>query len=140
MPPRSVTFADRIDTLTPEQIRHALHSLITGVALKSEAIERNELGSTFNRATLCKLSHATPVLERLKFAAQSEAYNAEQKSMVEETVLAGLAALAMEIEPRALAWEKPDMQTPKRAVLPPDLPRSENRHQPDCTTGVPAQS
>ena len=38
------------------------------------------------------------VLKRLKFAAQPEAYNAEQKSLLEETIDTDLAALAAHIE------------------------------------------
>ena len=38
------------------------------------------------------------MLKRLKFAAKSEAYSAEQKSLLEETLDADLAALAAEIE------------------------------------------
>ena len=126
--------AERIDTLTPEQLRQAVASLITDVALKSAVIERHERDAVVNRATIDKLTHEMAVLKRLKFAAQSEAFNAEQKSLLEETIDADLAALALEIEQRAPAKDKGDKQTPKRAVLPPELPRTEHRHEPDSTT------
>jgi transposase len=77
------------------------------------------------------------VLKRLKFAAKSEAFTAEQKSLLEETIDADLAALAQEIEQRAPAddqGKKDDRKQPKRATLPPHLPRTEIRHEPDSTT------
>jgi hypothetical protein len=74
------------------------------------------------------------VLKRLKFAAKSEAFNAEQKSLIEETIDTDLAALALQIEQRAPSKGKGDKQQPKRAALPPELPRTEHRHEPDSTT------
>ena len=125
--------AERIDTLTPEQLRQAVVSLITDVALKSAVIERHERDAVVNRATIDKLTHEMAVLKRLKFAAQSEAFNAEQKSLLEETIDSDLAALAQEIEQRAPAKDKGDKQQPKRAVLPLELPRTEHRHEPAST-------
>ena len=94
--------ADRIDTLNTEQLRQAVHSLLGQVKSKSEIIERRDREAAFHRATIDKLTHEMAVLKRLKFAAQSEkygeAFNAEQKSLLEETIDADLAALAQEIE------------------------------------------
>ena len=70
------------------------------------------------------------MLKRLKFAAKSAAYSADQKSLLEETIDADLAALAAEIE--AQQPKKPvteDKQQPKRQPLPAHLPRREIRHE-----------
>ena len=86
-------------------------------------------------ALVDKLTHETAVLKRLKFAVKSEAFNAEQKSLIEETLDTDLAALATEIEahqPSKLAPE--DKQQPKRQVLPAHLPRREIHHEPEDTT------
>ena len=37
----------------------------------------------FKQATIDKITHEMAVLKRLKFAARSEAFNAEQKSLLE---------------------------------------------------------
>jgi transposase len=76
------------------------------------------------------------VLKRLKFAAQSEAFNAEQKSLLEETIDTDLAALAKEIEKVDLGGKKPsqDKRQPKRQPLPAQLPRREIHHEPESTT------
>ena len=97
-------------------------------------IQRNERELAFKQATIDKLTHEMAILKRLKFAAQSEAYNVEQKSLLEETLDTDLAALAQEIENSTPAKDKADKQVPKRAVLPPDLPRTEHVHEPDSTT------
>jgi len=88
----------------------------------------------FEQATIDKLAHEMAVLKRLKFAAKSEAFNTEQKSLIEETIDTDLAALALEIEQRAPSNDTGDKQQPKRAVLPPNLARTEHRHEPENTT------
>ncbi len=82
-----------------------------------------------------KLAHENALLKRLKFAAQSERFNPEQRSLLEEELDADLAAVAQEIEhlhPPASAPE--DKQQPRRQPLPANLPRREIRHEPESTT------
>ena len=75
------------------------------------------------------------VLKRLKFAAKSEAFNAEQKSLLEETIDADLAAMERELEDLATAPSaQREKQLPKRQALPAHLPRREIRHEPESTT------
>ena len=120
--------AESIDTLSPEQLRHAVRSLMADVSTKTREI-------AFNRATIDKLTHEMAVLKRLKFAAKSEAFNAEQKSLIEEALDTDLAALAQEIEQRQpTKTDRSDKQQPKRAELPAELPRTEHRHEPESTT------
>ena len=112
---------EHIDTLDPQQLRQAVRKLMSEVA--------------FKQATIDKLTHEMAVLKRLKFAAKSEGFNAEQKSLLEETIDADLGALAAEIEaqqPKKPAAE--DNQQPKRQTLPAHLPRREIRHEPADTT------
>lgn len=121
--------AEDLDTLDPEQLRQALR------------VSRAEVA--FKQAVIDKLTHENAILKRLKFAAKSEVYNAEQKSLLEETLDSDLAAVAAEIEgmqPSAkAAGEK---QVPKREKLPANLPRREIHHEPESTTcgcGTPMQ-
>ena len=113
--------ADELETLDPEQLRQALRASRAEVA--------------FQQAVIDKLTHENAVLKRLKFAAKSEAYSAEQKSLLEETLDSDLAAVAAEIEamtPSARAGDQ--KQTPKREKPPAHLPRREIRHEPEDTT------
>jgi transposase len=117
-----------IDTLEPEQLRQALRAA-------HDVIERQQREVAFKQSTIDKLTHEMAVLKRLKFAAKSEAYNAEQKSLIEETLDADLAALAAEIEVHQPGKPAPeDKQQPKRERLPAHLPRREIRHEPEDTT------
>jgi transposase len=116
----------RLDTLSPDQLRDAVRELLAEVASKSAEI-------AFKQATIDKLAHEMAVLKRLKFAAKSEAFNAEQKSLIEETIDTDLAALALQIEQRAPSMQPIDRQQPRRAVLPADLPRIEHHHEPENT-------
>ena len=124
-----------IDTLDPEQLRQALRALQAEVARKDELIAQRDHEAAFKQAVIDKLTHENAVLKRLKFAAKSEGYTAEQRSLIEETLDADLAALAAEIEalePGKKAAE--GKRQPKREKLPANLPRREIRHEPQNTT------
>lgn len=82
-----------------------------------------------------KLTHEMAILKRLKFAATSETFHAGQKSLLEETIDTDIAALAQEIEQLApSSAPEREKQQPRRAPLPPHLPRREIRHEPVSTT------
>lgn len=124
-----------IDTLPPRQLRQALRAAQAEMAAKNELIERHAREVAFKQATIDKLTHEMAVLRRLKFAARSEAYSAEQRSLIEETLDADLAALAAEIEVNRPAKPAPeDKHAPKRQPLPAHLPRREILHEPESTT------
>jgi transposase len=111
----------QLSQLDAQQLREMVQSLMGEIA--------------FKQATIDKLTHEMAVLKRLKFAAKSEAFNAEQRSLLEETIDADLQALATEIEQLAPTREAKDSkQTPKRQPLPANLPRCEVRHEPESTT------
>jgi transposase len=91
---------------------------------------------TFKQATIDKLTHENAILKRLKFAAQSERFSAEQRSLLEETLDEDLQAVNDEIEQLQSDDTAPpkSKQQPKRQVLPVNLPRTDIHHEPDCTT------
>lgn len=106
--------------------------MVQSLQAKVEARDR-ELA--FKQATIDKITHEMAVLKRLKFAAKSEHFNAEQRSLIEEAVGADLEALAQALE--NLAPEKnadDERQQPRRQSLPSHLPRREIRHEPHSTT------
>lgn len=97
----------------------------------------------FQKSIIEKLTHENAILKRLKFAAKSEAYKAEQKSLLEETLDTDLAAVAAEIEAlQAAKGASAEKQLPRREKLPANLPRREIHHEPQNTTcgcGEPLQ-
>jgi transposase len=115
-----VITAAHIHTLNPEQLRHAARMLIAD--------------NLFKQSTIDKMAHEMAILKRLKFAAKSEAFNVEQKSLLEEAIDTDLAALALEIEQREPASvAKANKDQPKRAALPAELPRTVHPHEPENT-------
>jgi transposase len=81
---RAVMDVACIESLTEPQLRELTARLITEVRHK--------------QATIDKLTHEMAVLKRLKFAARSESFSAEQKSLLEEAIDADLEALSRELE------------------------------------------
>ena len=117
------------------QVRAMLASLQAQVQDQQVLIERQAQAMAFKQATIDKLTHENAVLKRLKFAAQSERFNVEQRDLLDETLDADLEAVSREIaalQPAVPASE-PKGQ-PKRASLPASLPRREIRHEPESTT------
>ena len=126
---------DNFDALNPEQLRVMLRSMRDEVARKDALIAQRDREAAFKQAVIDKLTHENAVLKRLKFAAKSEAFNPEQKSLIEETIDTDLAALAAEIEAIAPSKKKvEDKHKPKREKLPANLPRRDIRHEPERTT------
>lgn len=123
--------AQQLDALEP-QTRQAVQSLLAQVQQHGAEI-------AFKQALIDKLTHEMAVLKRLKFAATSERFAStlvpEQRSLLEETLEADLAELGREIERgKAGDKDKSDKKTPKRAPLPPHLPRRDVAHEPTDTT------
>jgi len=118
----------QLHQLDAPQLREMVRSLMGTVVAKDREI-------AFKQATIDKITHEMAVLKRLKFAARSEAFNAEQKSLLEETIDADLAALQAELDkvlPRAK--DTAEKKQPKRQALPANLPRREVHHEPENTT------
>lgn len=127
--------ATNLDHLDAQQLREMVQSLMGQVQANKLEIQRRDHEIAFKQAAIDKLTHEMAVLKRLKFAAKSEAFTAEQKSLLEESIDADLAALERELEQIAPAKTAPqDKQQPKRQVLPVNLPRREIHHEPQSAT------
>jgi transposase len=115
-----VIATDNLDALDETQLRQTVQRLRVELHHKSALVD--------------KLTHENAILKRLKFAAKCEAYSAEQKSLLEETLDMDLAAVAAEIEAATAAKPADEKKQPKRQPLPAHLPRREVRHEPEDTT------
>lgn len=126
--------AQQLHALDP-QTRQVMLSLLEQIRAKDALIAQREQEAAFKQALIDKLTHENAVLKRLKFAAQSECFNAEQRSLLEEALDADMQAVEDEIAELELANppSRPKTQ-PKRQPLPADLPRVEIVHEPDSTT------
>jgi transposase len=127
--------ATNLDHLDAQQLREMVQSLMGQVQANKLEIQRRDHEIAFKQAAIDKLTHEMAVIKRLKFAAKSEAFSTKQKSLLEETIDADLAALERELEQLAAAHgEQREKQQPKRQVLPANLPRREIHHEPQSTT------
>jgi len=138
----SVIDAAQLNQLDAQQLREVVRSLMSDMAAQEAAIaqhdaeiERRDREIAFKQAVIDKINHEMAVLKRLKFAAKSEAFNPEQKSLLEETIDADLAALQAELDKVVpTPPDKGEKNTAKREKLPANLPRREIRHEPENTT------
>ncbi len=113
--------APDLERLNEQQVRELAAHLIVEVRHKQAAID--------------KLTHEMAVLKRLRFAARSEQFSVEQRSLLEEDTESDLRALAKELEQLApAARDAAEKDKPKRQPLPAHLPRREILHEPHETT------
>ena len=66
-----------LDSLSPEQLRSALLSMLQAAAAKDQEL-------AFKQTLIDKLTHENALLKRMKFAAQSERFSPEQKSLLDD--------------------------------------------------------
>ena len=127
-----------LDDLNAEQLRELVTSLMGAVASNQTHIERSQVEIKHKQALIDKLTHENAILKRLKFAAQSERFSAEQRSLLEEALDADMQAVDEEIaQLNADGADSKDAKAkiqPKRQPLPANLPRTDILHEPDCTT------
>lgn len=125
--------------MTPEQLRllaeRALQ-LQAQVDTMSKKIHRIE---TVNE----QLTHEIAILKRHKFAKRSEQISPAQGSLLDDLLNTDLEAIEAELKALhpAPAQVEPRQQ-PRRAPLPPQLPRTVIHHEPDntqCTCGCQLQ-
>ena len=124
-----------LSELSTDQLREMVEALLRTAAAKDEQVTRQSTEIRHKQALIDKLTHENALLKRLKFAAQSERYSAEQRSLLDETLDADLQAVSDEIEQLTSAAAAPrEKQQPRRQPLPANLPRREIHHEPESTT------
>ena len=99
-----------------------------------QARDRHEI--EWRDAKIEKLSFEMAQLRRVKFGKKSEQLDAEQKALFDEAVDTDLAALEAQLAELLAAKRKPGdvpPERPKRAALPPHLPRVDRHHEPENT-------
>ena len=85
------------------------------------------------QAQIDKLAYEMALLKRLKFAAKTEALNADQHKLLEDDLEEDLQAVHEEVEQLKSEAERTPRQQPKRQSLPAQLSRQEFQHEPEVT-------
>jgi transposase len=140
--------------IDPQQLQHMdaqqLRALAEGLLVKvmdqdqqlaahQQSLVSKDQEIHFKQTKIDLLTHEIARYKRLQFAAKSEKLHADQRSLLDETLDADLAALEAELQALspAPAEQTATADTPKakprRAALPAHLPRVEITHEPEST-------
>jgi transposase len=119
--------ADQLAQMNADELRDFAARLIREIAHTRREISLKQL-------RIDQLTHEMAMLKRWKFAARSEQLHREQRHLFDESIEADLEAIGLEIEALKRSDEKaPPKDQARRAPLPPHLPRTEVRHEPEST-------
>lgn len=118
----------QLQGMNADQLRALAMDLMSEVRARDSELRLKD-------ARIAQLTHEMAVLKRWKFAARSEKLPTEQQSLLDEAIDADLIAIEHELEQLASKPKnEPPPNKPRRAPLPPNLPRVEIRHEPASTT------
>lgn len=122
--------------LNAKQLRELARDLIAQIAKRDQTICNQDREILHRQAKIDQLTHEMAVLKRWKFGRSREQLDAGQASLLDETIDADVAAIEQELQEIAPAANpaKEPRWTPRRAALPPQLPRVDLHHEPDSTT------
>lgn len=130
-----------LDALTPEQLRALTAQLIAEVQSRDQAIHEKEREASerdrelrYKQTRIDQLTHEISILKRQQFGRRSERLNSEQMNLLDEAIDGDLVAIEMELEQLEPTRAERQREQPKRAPLPPQLPRTDVHHEPDSTT------
>ena len=132
-----------LDVATRQAVQELLDRLAQQTALAQQhviVIERQAGEIKHKTVLLDKLTYEMAVLKRLKFAAKTEALNAEQRSLLQDSLEEDLQAVGEEIEQLQTPAERAGdagRRQPKRLPLPAHLPRQEIVHEPESVGADP---
>lgn len=139
-----------INQMGESQLRNLAHQLMTQLADQSKQltqfssliaqrdadIAQRDQAIEAKEQRILMLTHEIAVLKRWKFGRSREGLNADQLSLLDETIDTDIAAIELELE--ALSQDSVERKPaaprkPRRMPLPADLPRREFHHEPAST-------
>lgn len=106
------------------------------IVQRDETIASKDREIKYRQTKIDQLTHEMAVLKRWKFGRSREQLDSAQASLLDEAIDTDIAAIELELQtlaPTPLA-DAGLRQQPKRAALPPELPRVDQHHEPDSTT------
>jgi len=101
-----------LQSMDEAQMRQMLQALLSRVQQQDAVVQQQAAELRHKQALLDKLTFENAMLKRLKFAAKSEALNADQRSLLDEALDADLAALAEEIGQMQAGADRQTRQQP----------------------------
>ncbi|MGJ7531465.1 IS66 family transposase [Variovorax sp. GB1P17] len=133
--------ASDLSSLSPETVTALAQQMLAHIRQQAQHIERQAHEIKFKNAKLEKVMFELARLKAWKFDARTEAMNAEQRRLFEETMAEDEASLQAQLEqlqsksPAKEAKEEGDKppRKPRRQKLPEHLRRVDHPHEPDDT-------
>ena len=136
--------AQDLHGLSPAALAEVAAQMLEHIGRQSQQIAERDRAIKFKDAKLERITFELARLKAWKFAARTEAMNAEQRQLFEETLAADEASLQAQLEAlQAQADSSTTASTPapvearrqpKRQALPEHLERVEHHHEPENTT------
>jgi transposase len=123
-----------LDHLSLPQLRELVASQLARIQQQDALIAHHAQELRYRQAKIDKLTHELAIHKRWKFGRRSEQLPAEQASLLDESLDADVAAIEAELEALTPAPKTRPKNKAKRQALPPNLPRTEIRHEPDSQT------
>ena len=130
--------AENLDDLSPQQLRELAATLRAQIQEQDAVIARHAQELRCRQTKIDQLTHELAIHKRWKFGKRSEQLTSAQASLLEEALDADLEAIEAELEALMPPSKSEPRDKPKRQALPPQLPRTEIRHEPEsetCTCG-----
>jgi len=107
-----------------------VNELMAQVGENAETIASKDREILYHQTKIDQLTHGMGFLKRWKFDRSREQLDQTQASLLDEAIDADIAAIEQELQnlsPASKAGTETSKQ-PKRAALPPELPRVEMHH------------
>lgn len=114
------------------QINTELHRVIQS---NQSVIKDQEITIKYQEAVLSKVTLELALHKRFRFSKKAESLSIEQRHLFDETLDGDIAQIEQEELNKLPEQDKQVVRRsqPKRKALPPELPRTEIRHEPDST-------
>jgi transposase len=126
--------------LSPDALAAAAELMLQHIAEQSKCIQSQAQAIKFKDAKIESITFELARLKAWKFGAKTEAMNAQQRALFEETCAADQASLEAQLaalqQSTAVGSNAPQQQErrqPKREALPAHLPRVDQRIEPEDT-------
>ena len=132
--------AQDLHGLSPAALTEVAAQMLAHIGRQSQQIAERDRAIKFKDAKIERITFELARLKAWKFAARTEAMNAEQRQLFEETLAADEASLQAQLEALQAQAVTPTpapvapKRQPKRQALPEHLMRVEHHHEPEDTT------
>jgi len=120
-----------LSQLSADQVRQLAEQLMGSLASSEQAREKAEKTAVHLKAVNEKLTYELAVLKRHRFGKRSEHLSVLQGELLDELVDADISAIETELAEAAPVVTPAAKTQPKRAPLPPELPRTVIHHEPE---------